>query len=314
MINALLYIYNFLGPTRGLAGAFGLAIIVFTILIRLITLPLTYKQQQSTQKMQELQQDKEYIKIQEKHKGNRQKLQEEQMKLYKKKGINPFAGCVPTVIQLPVIFGLYGAVIRALADSPSPLLEFSKHIYSSVSSTIIPLDSQFLWMDLGLPERFPIPGLEGLPLVGDGLPILAIIVIITSYLQTKLTTPPQPGSQGGGMTQMMGVYMPLLLGWFAYTLAAGLALYFVVSNVLAIGQAVIMKRYRSTPEPAGKKKKAKEQPKESSVLGILSNTQASLMKLLGAPSESTAQVSNSNESSKDQSEPSTKKKADAKGS
>ncbi len=314
MINALLYIYNFLGPTLGLAGAFGLAIIVFTILIRLITLPLTYKQQQSTQKMQELQQDKEYIKIQEKHKGNRQKLQEEQMKLYKKKGINPFAGCVPTVIQLPVIFGLYGAVIRALADSPSPLLEFSKHIYSSVSSTIIPLDSQFLWMDLGLPERFPIPALEGLPLVGDGLPILAIIVIITSYLQTKLTTPPQPGSQGGGMTQMMGVYMPLLLGWFAYTLAAGLALYFVVSNVLAIGQAVIMKRYRSAPEPAGKKKKAKEQPKESSVLGILSNMQASLMKLLGAPSESTAQGSNSAEGAKDQSEPSTKKKADAKGS
>ncbi len=75
MINALLYIYNFLGPTVGLAGAFGLAIIVFTILIRLITLPLTYKQQQSTQKMQELQKDKEYIKIQEKHKGNRQKLQ-----------------------------------------------------------------------------------------------------------------------------------------------------------------------------------------------------------------------------------------------
>lgn len=256
MINALLYIYDFLGPTLGLAGAFGLAIIVFTILIRVITLPLTYKQQQSTQKMQELQKDKEYIKIQEKYKGDRQKLQEEQMKLYKKKGINPFAGCVPTIIQLPVIFGLYGAIIRSLADSPTPLLEFSKHIYTSVSSTIIPLNSQFLWMDLGQPERFAIPALEGLPVVGDGLPVLAVIVIITSYLQTKLTTPPQPGAQGGGMTQMMGIYMPLLLGWFAYTLAAGLALYFVVSNVLAIGQALLMKRFRSKPSPKPKKSKS----------------------------------------------------------
>jgi len=256
MINALLYIYDFLGPTLGLAGAFGLAIIVFTILIRLLTLPLTYKQQQSTQKMQELQKDKEYIKIQEKYKGDRQKLQEEQMKLYKKKGINPFAGCVPTIIQLPVIFGLYGAIIRSLADSPSPLLEFSKNIYGTVSSTIIPLNSQFLWMDLGQPERFAVPALEGLPIIGDGLPILAVIVVISSYLQTKLTTPPQPGAQGAGMTQMMGIYMPLLLGWFAYTLAAGLALYFVVSNVLAIGQALLMKRFRSQ-EPSPKSKKIK---------------------------------------------------------
>ncbi|MFQ5921884.1 MAG: YidC/Oxa1 family membrane protein insertase [Anaerolineales bacterium] len=314
MINALLYIYDFFGPTLGLAGAFGLAIIVFTILIRLITLPLTYKQQQSTQKMQELQKDKEYIKIQEKYKGNRQKLQEEQMKLYKKKGINPFAGCVPTVIQLPIIFGLYGAIIRALADSPSPLLEFSKHIYSSVSSTIIPLDRQFLWMDLGQPERFPLTVLEGLPIVGDGFPILAVIVIITSYLQTKLTTPPQAGSQGAGMSQMMGIYMPLLIGYFAYQFAAGLALYFVVSNLLAIGQAMLMKRFRSEPEPAGKKKKAKEQPEESGVLSFLANIQASLMKLLGAPPESTAQGSNSSESSKEQSEQSKQKKADAKGS
>ncbi len=312
MINALLFIYNFLGPTLGLAGAFGLAIIVFTILIRLVTLPLTYKQQQSTQKMQGLQQDKEYLKIQAKYKDDKRKLQEEQMKLYKKKGINPFAGCVPTIIQLPIIFGLYGAIIRSLADSPSPLLQFAQHIYSSVSSTIIPLDSQFLWMDLGQPERYPIAALEGLPLVGDGLPILAVIVIITSYLQTKLTTPPQPGSQGAGMTQMMGIYMPLLLGWFAYTLAAGLALYFVISNTLAIAQALLMKRFRAEPEPIGKKKI--EEPEASGVRGFLASMQASLTKLLGAPPESDNQGSNSGKRSKDQSDQSSQKKADAKGS
>lgn len=315
LINALLYIYNFIGPTLGLAGAFGLAIIVFTIVIKLITLPLTIKQQQSTQKTQALQNDPEFQKIQKKYKGNRQKLQEEQMKLYKKKGINPLAGCLPMIISLPIIFGLYGAIIRSLADSPSPLLEFSNHIYSSVSSTIIPLDSQFLWMDLGQPERFPVPALEGIPIIGDGIPILAIIVVVTSYLQTKLTTPPQPGAQGAGMTQMMGIYMPLLLGYFAYSFAAGLALYFVVSNVFTIGQAVVMDRFKSEPEPAGRKKKSKEVPKERpSVLSFLANTQASLAKRLGPPPESTGQGSSSGENSKEQSKQSKQKKADAKGS
>jgi len=245
MVNALLFIYNLLGPQLGLAGAFGLAIIIFTILIRLITLPLTVKQQQSTQRMQELQQDKRFLKLQEKNKGNKQKLQEEQMKLYRELGINPFSGCLPTVIQFPIIFGLYGAVIRALAHAPVQLLELSKHIYSAIPSAIIPLDSRFLWMDLGQPERLPLSFLSGVPFLAQGLPVLAIIVVITTYLQTKLTTPPSPGGQGAQMTQVMNVYMPLFLGYFAYSLASGLALYFLVSNLLGIVQAVVLKRMRA---------------------------------------------------------------------
>jgi len=245
MVNALLFIYNLLGPQLGLAGAFGLAIIIFTILIRVITLPLTIKQQQSTQRMQELQQDKRFLKLQEKHKGNRQKLQEEQMKLYRELGINPLSGCLPTLIQFPIIFGLYGAVIRALAHAPVQLLELSKHIYNSIPSTIIPLDSRFLWMDLAQPERLPASFLSGVPFLAQGIPVLAVIVVITTYLQTKLTTPPSPGGQGAQMTQVMNVYMPLFLGYFAYSLASGLALYFLVSNLLGIAQAVVLKRTRS---------------------------------------------------------------------
>jgi YidC/Oxa1 family membrane protein insertase len=242
MINSLLFIYDLLGRQLGLAGAFGLAIIVFTILIRLITLPLTVRSQQSMQKMQALQQDERFIKLQKKYKDNKQKLQEEQLKLYKEMGINPLSGCLPQLIQLPVIFGLYGAIIRALSDSPVPLLEFSKHIYSSISTSIIPLDSHFLWMDLGQPERWRLDFLSGLPFLADGIPVLAIVVVITTYLQTKLTTPTAPTSQGGGMTQAMNIYMPLLLGYFAYSLASGLALYFFISNLLAIVQAAAMKR------------------------------------------------------------------------
>ena len=261
MVNALLFIYNLLGPQLGLAGAFGLAIILFTILIRLITLPLTVKQQQSTQRMQELQQDKRFLKLQEKHKGNRQKLQEEQMKLYRELGINPFSGCLPTLIQFPIIFGLYGAVIRALAHAPVQLLELSKHIYNSIPSTIIPLDSHFLWMDLGQPERLPLSFLSGVPFLAQGLPVLAIIVVITTYLQTKLTTPPSPGGQGAQMTQVMNVYMPLFLGYFAYSLASGLALYFLVSNLLGIAQAVVLKRIRSKGPTLAKVVNEKALPK-----------------------------------------------------
>lgn len=124
------------------------------------------------------------------------------------------------------------------------------------------------------------------------------------------------------MTQMMGIYMPLLLGYFAYSFAAGLALYFVVSNTLAIGQALIMKRYRKEPEPQAKKstrkkavqtsksdgakgkklakpKEAEAGAKETGALSFLANIQASLMKLLGAPPESTAQGSNPSKSSKE---------------
>lgn len=225
MINTLLLIYDLLGEN------FGLAIIIFTALVRLITLPLTSKQQKSTQAMQELQGSKKWQDIQKKYKDDKKKLQEETMKVYQENGINPLSGCLPMLIQFPIIIGLYQAIIRALADAPLQLLELSRHLYSFIPDSLIPLNSQFLWMDLGQPERwYP----SFLPNVG--IPILTILVVVTTWLQTKLTTPPTAEGQGAQMNQMMAIYMPLLLGYFSYTFAAGLALYFVVSNVLTIAQ------------------------------------------------------------------------------
>jgi YidC/Oxa1 family membrane protein insertase len=231
MINSLLWIYDLLGDN------FGLAIIVFTALIRLITYPLTSQQLRSTQKMQELQQSKKWKDIQKKYKKDRQKLQEEQLKLYREMGINPFSGCLPLLIQFPIIIGLYQAIIRALAATPMQLLDLAKHLYPFIPSSLIPLNSTFLWMDLGQPERLYLPFLPNV-----GIPVLAILVMITTYLSTKMTTPPAADSQSAQMTQMMGLYMPLLLGWLAYSYASGLALYFVVSNVLAIAQNMAMGR------------------------------------------------------------------------
>lgn len=231
-INVLLFIYNLIGQN------FGVAIILFTILIRLITYPLTFQQLKGTQKMQEINKDKRWIETQAKYKNDREKLAQEQMKMYKEIGYNPLSSCLPTLIQFPIIIGLYQAVIRALASTPIELLGFMRFISKGLldAGAIIPLNSQFLWMDLAQPERL------NLPFLSFGIPILAIIVVITTYLQSKLMQPATGGAgdQGAMMGNMMNIYMPFLMGYLAYTLAAGLSLYFVVSNVIGILQYALM--------------------------------------------------------------------------
>jgi len=233
MINTLLWIYSILFEN------FGLAIIAFTILVRLITYPLTAQQIKSTQKMQELQKSKKWQDMQKKYKDDKEKLSQEQMKLYKEAGVSPFGSCLPTLIQFPVIIGLYQAIIRALAVTPIQLLDLSKHIYPFIdASALIPLNQFFLWMNLSLPEKD-----WGITLFGFGIPILAIIVVITSYLQTKLMTPPTATpDQGAQMGKAMNLYMPLFMGYLAYTFSSGLALYFVTSNLVGILQYGLMGR------------------------------------------------------------------------
>jgi len=229
MINALLWIYS-------VVGGFGLAIIVFTILVRLLTYPLTVQQIKGAQAMQEFQKSKKWQDLQKKYKDDKQKLQQEQMKLYQEMGINPLGSCLPTLIQFPIIIGLYQAVIRALAVIPIQLLDLSKHIYPFINAAVlIPLNNHFLWMDLSQPERLIIPGIP------FGIPILAIIVVVTTFLQSKIMTPAaQPGDQGSQMTQAMNLYMPLLMGYLALTFASGLSLYFVASNLVTILQYAAM--------------------------------------------------------------------------
>jgi YidC/Oxa1 family membrane protein insertase len=231
-LNALVFIYGVLGEN------FGLAIIIFTIAVRLATYPFTAQQMKSAQGMQEMQKSKKWQDIQKKYKGDKEKLAQEQMKLYQELGINPLGSCLPTLLQLPIIFALYWAVTRTLASTPLQLLQLTRDISLGNAAQLIPLNSHFLWMDLSQPERwFP----SFLPDVG--IPVLAIIVVITSYLQTKLMTPTaQPGDQGAGMSQAMGIYMPLLMGYFSYAYSAGLALYFVTSNVASIIQYALMGR------------------------------------------------------------------------
>jgi len=264
-INALIFIYNLLG------GNFGLAIIIFTALVRLLTLPLTYQQMRSTMVMSEIQKSDRFKKMQAKYKNDKQKMSEAQMKLFKEVGYNPFSGCLGLLVQFPIIIGLYQAIIRSLAATPVQLFDLAKHIYSSIPASLIPLNTKFLWMaNLGQPERLPLEFLAGtsLEFLQNQIPLLTILVVISTYLQTKLTTPASTDAQSGQMTQMMSLYMPLLLGYFAYSYAAGLALYFVTSNLLGMVQGLVMKRVREAnagPEGSLPKTKKAKQPEQTPV-------------------------------------------------
>jgi YidC/Oxa1 family membrane protein insertase len=228
MINILLFIYEFAGEN------FGIAIILFTLLIRLVLYPLNASQIKSTQKMQDMQKSKKWQDMQAKYKDDREKMAQEQMKLYQEMGVNPFGSCLPTLLQFPIIIGLYQAIIRALAVSPLQLVNLSKHITDGAD--LIPIHSQFLWMDLSEPER--------VVMFGIGIPTLAIIVVITTFMQSRLMTPPSTGQndQGAQMTKAMSMYMPIFMGWLAYSFSSGLALYFVISNVATIVQYAAMGR------------------------------------------------------------------------
>jgi len=227
MITVMLFIYDLVGQN------FGWAIIIFTVLVRVVTYPLTARQMKSSKAMQELQNSKKWADIQKKYKDDKETLAQKQMEIYKEMGISPFGSCLPLLIQFPVIIGLYQAIIRTLAVTPIQLVNLSKHI--SDGANLIPINSHFWWMELSEPER--------LPIMGVAVPVLAILVVITSYIQTKMVTPPTQGAGDGGqgaqMTKMMSLYMPFFMGYLALTFASGLGLYFVATNLATIAQYVL---------------------------------------------------------------------------
>ncbi len=231
--NSLLLIYAFVGN-------FGISIILFTILIRLLTHPIMAKQIKSGAAMQELMASDEWKKIQEKYKNDKEKLAQEQMRIYQERGINPFGSCLPTLIQFPILIAFYQSIVRAISATPMQMISLVRGISpwlenitpNASLSALIPINSQFLWMDLGQPERVLIPGLA------FGIPVLAIIVGLTTFIQTKLTMTPSanPNDQTAMMNQQMSIMMPLMLFYFSLNFASGLAVYFIASNLAGILQ------------------------------------------------------------------------------
>jgi YidC/Oxa1 family membrane protein insertase len=215
--TALLLLYQVL------AQNLVLSIVVFTVLIRLITYPLTAQQMKSSKAMQAIQ--PKMKKMQEKYKGDREKLAAEQMKLYREHGVNPLSGCLPLLIQLPILLGLYGAISRSLAATPLQLVDLHHRIMIPNLSSMVPLQNQFLWLNLGQPDQTF---------------ILPVLVVVTTWLQSKLMTPANPNADPkdpqAAMARNMTMMMPLMIGMFSLSFASGLSIYWVVSNIVGIAQ------------------------------------------------------------------------------
>jgi YidC/Oxa1 family membrane protein insertase len=222
MLNVLLLLYSVLG------GQFWLAIIIFTVVIRLLMTPLMLPQQRSARKMQELQ--PKLQELQKKYGKDRERLSQEQMKLYREAGVNPMGGCLPMLIQFPIWIGLYQSIIQALGHQPLQLLSLSQNIYPSSLFqgiwTEVPLNRYFLGMDLSLTPQ----------VLGGLTYALPVLVAFTSWLQTKMTTPSSSGGEGqaASMNQSMTLMMPLMFGFFSLNFSTGLSFYFIVSNIIGI--------------------------------------------------------------------------------
>lgn len=219
MINLSVLLYSLL------FNNFALAIVGLTILMRLITYPLTRKQLQSMKAAQDL--SPKLQALQKKYEKNREKLTEETMKLYREHGVNPAGGCLPSLVQLPVWIGLYQSIYQVLAETPEQLVNLSQHLYQSlpflydVARKAIPLNSRFLWLNLARPDPYY---------------ILPILVVAVFWLQQKMTTVPSADPQQASMNQTMSIMMPLMFGFFTLQVSSGLAIYWVVSGVLGIIQ------------------------------------------------------------------------------
>ena len=238
-ITLLTLLYSILGHNVVLSIA------VFTVLVRLAILPLTAQQQRSSKRMQELQ--PELKKLQEKHKNDREKLAQEQMALYKEHGVNPFGGCFPLLIQFPILIGLYQAIIFTLAATPFQLLDLSGRFLLPGLDHLVPLENMWFGVDLSQPPTNQDPTVV---LGGMGLSwalLLPVLVLVTTWAQSKLTVTPTPSSGSDGrpsqaqaMTQSMTTVMPLMFGFFSLSFSVGLSIYFVISNIIGIIQYSLM--------------------------------------------------------------------------
>ena len=251
MTNALLWLTGTLG------GNFILALIIFTIITRVIMLPLNLRQQRSMMKTQEMQ--PQIKAIQTKYKDNPQKMQEEFAKI----GYNPadtLTGCLPMVATMPILFGLFQVLRLVLGTTPQALFELTQRVYPWIDLTkLLPIDSTFLWLNLGQP---------------DPLYILPVLVFATMFLQTKMTTPGKKkdddkkhkgkdeADPSAAMSQSMQYTMPIMFGFFSLSFASGLSIYFILSNLVGIGQGWYTRRVMA------KEKEIQAQKKKLQKMGM----------------------------------------------
>jgi YidC/Oxa1 family membrane protein insertase len=192
---------------RKLTGNYGVAIILLTALVKVVTIPLTQTSFRSMRAMQQLQ--PEMQRLRERYKDDQMELQKQMMELYKKNKVNPFAGCLPMVLQIPIFVGLYQALNHAIELRHAPFM---------------------LWIDdLSAPDWLSVGGVH--------VPVLVILMGLSMLVQQRMT--PQ---QGDPAQQRMMMIMPLVFTFMFINFPSGLVLYWLVNNLLTIAQQAVMLR------------------------------------------------------------------------
>lgn len=180
--------------------SYGLAIVIMTIIVKLLLYPLTKKQIESTKSMMEIQPKMKAI--QEKYKNDKERLNMELANLYKNEGVNPLAGCLPLIVQMPIMIGIFYGIRDFHYAGPSG----------------------FLWM-----ESISVP---------DPTYILPVLSALTTFIQSKQTMP----DTGNAQNKMMLYFMPLFIGYISLEFPAGLVIYWVVMNIMQIAQQAMMNK------------------------------------------------------------------------
>jgi len=190
---------------------YGVAIILLTLLIKILFWPLTHKSYVSMQAMKKLQPKMQ--KIREKYKDDKEKMNQEVMQMYRTHKVNPVGGCLPMVLQIPVFFALY------------------RLLYSSIAIRHAP----FIWWinDLAAPDRLPVGFKIPIPYwnLEAGLPVLTILMGISMFIQQKMTP-----MSGDPRQEKMMMMMPIFMTVMFIAFPSGLVLYWLVNNILSIGQ------------------------------------------------------------------------------
>jgi len=217
ILNALLFLYAYLGQS------FVLAIAGLTIVLRLVTLPVSISQVRTSRKTALLQ--PRLAELQKKYAGNQERLVQEQQKLYKRLGVNPWSGCLLTLVQFPIWVGYYQSITSILADTPRELMSLGESMYANVAAfvDIIPLQNKFLWLNLAQPDPYYI------------LPVLVgVSMLVQQKMLARNTSATASDPQQQSVSNSMQIMMPLMFAYFTTLYASGLALYFVISNIVGI--------------------------------------------------------------------------------
>ena len=257
------WIFKFL---YGFIGNFGFALILFTLLLKLVMFPLGINQQKMTAKMARV--NPKLKEIQQKYKNQPQKLQEEQMALYERENIKMTAGCLPSILQFLILFGIIDVVYKPLThllSLPADILAKANEILANLGSTATGLYAELniVNMVLANPDAFASLGndvvsqiqsidmnflfwnLSETPsLAFNALLFIPLFSFATAMLMSLLMLHQQKGTPGVQNMKMMMLLMPLLSLWIAFSVPAGVGLYWGVSNLLSIvQQQVLYKMY-----------------------------------------------------------------------